>query len=47
MLLFPIAGIIFGSIPAMIVMACHLWTDHLVYIVSLKPRAAASLMNSV
>lgn len=45
MLLFPIAGIIFGSIPAMIVMACHLWTDRLVYVVSLKPRAAASLVE--
>lgn len=24
MLLFPIAGIVFGSIPALVVMACHL-----------------------
>ncbi|GAB7342123.1 hypothetical protein MBLNU457_g0391t1 [Dothideomycetes sp. NU457] len=38
-MIFPIAGIAFGSAPNLVAIFCHLWTDKLVYSVSLKPRA--------
>lgn len=34
----PINGTIFGTIPAVVAEICHLWTDRLVYTVSLKPQ---------
>jgi len=38
-MIFPIAGIAFGSAPNLVAIFCHLWTDKLVYSVSLKPKA--------
>lgn len=34
---FPIAGTLFGSIPAVVALVCHFWTLKLVYSVSKKP----------
>ncbi|KAB8356635.1 hypothetical protein FH972_024212 [Carpinus fangiana] len=36
--MFPVGGIIFGSLPAVVAQVCHLWTDRLVYHVSAKPK---------
>lgn len=39
---FPIAGTVFGSVPAVHAEICHFWTDRLVYRVSEKPMFATS-----
>lgn len=36
--LFPVGGILFGSIPAFVGQICHFWTEDLVYHVSAKPK---------
>jgi len=36
--LFPVAGIIFGSAPAIVALVCQFWTLSLVYKVSKKPQ---------
>lgn len=36
--LFPVAGILFGSLPASIALLCQFWTTALVYRVSKKPK---------
>lgn len=36
--LFPVAGILFGSLPASIALVCQFWTTKLVYRVSKKPQ---------
>lgn len=36
---FPVAGMVFGSIPAMCAQWGHFWTDHLIYQVSAKPMS--------
>jgi hypothetical protein len=38
--LFPIGGFIFGAIPALQAVLSHVFTDRLVYVVSLKPQLA-------
>jgi hypothetical protein len=44
-LLFPIAGILYGSLPMMVALIWQLWTLSLVYKVSKKPkRIPASLV---
>ena len=35
---FPLAGFLYGTLPASIAEVCHLWTDRLVYVVSRKPQ---------
>ena len=35
--LFPVAGILFGSVPTVVVLVCHFWTLDMVYRVSQKP----------
>lgn len=40
--LFPVSGFLFGAIPALVAVTSHLWTDRLVYVVSLKPQGSAS-----
>lgn len=37
---FPIGGFAFGAIPALQAMISHLFTERLVYVVSLKPQIA-------
>jgi hypothetical protein len=36
--LFPVAGIVFGSVPAVVALVCQFWTLGLVYRVSRKPE---------
>ncbi|RMD42807.1 hypothetical protein DV735_g2359, partial [Chaetothyriales sp. CBS 134920] len=36
-LLFPVAGMMFGSLPLLQAAVCHFWTEELVYLVSAKP----------
>lgn len=38
--IFPLGGFIFGAIPALQAVISHLFTERLVYVVSLKPQAA-------
>ncbi|KAN0099806.1 hypothetical protein V8E51_013581 [Hyaloscypha variabilis] len=38
--LFPVAGVLFGSLPASIALVCQFWTTKLVYRVSKKPTRA-------
>jgi hypothetical protein len=38
--LFPLGGFAFGAIPAMHAVVCHMFTDKLTYVVSLKPQFA-------
>jgi len=40
---FPIAGFLYGTLPATIAEVCHLWTDRLVYVVSRKPQFPVKL----
>lgn len=40
--LFPVAGILFGSLPASIALVCQFWTTALVYRVSKKPQRTLS-----
>jgi len=40
---FPIAGFLYGTLPATIAEVCHLWTDRLVYVVSRKPQFPGKL----
>jgi Glycosyl transferase family group 2 len=35
--LFPVAGVVFGTVPALQAQLCHFWTDKLVYTVTAKP----------
>lgn len=42
---FPIAGIIFGSFPAVVAQMCHFWTLKLVYKVSRKPERKGVAMS--
>lgn len=37
-ILFPVAGIIFGTIPAVVALCCQFWGLDLVYKVSKKPK---------
>lgn len=39
---FPIAGTVFGSLPALIAVCCHFYTLKLVYKVSKKPSRVAA-----
>jgi hypothetical protein len=39
--MFPVAGILFGSLPASIALICQFWTTALVYKVSKKPKRGA------
>jgi len=41
---FPIAGFVYGTLPASIAEVCHLWTDRLVYVVSRKPQFPIKLV---
>jgi hypothetical protein len=34
---FPVAGMLFGSVPAVVALVCQFWTLRLVYKVSKKP----------
>lgn len=43
--LFPVAGIIFASIPMAYAQLCHFWTVDLAYTVSKKPQRIGTLMN--
>lgn len=36
--LFPVAGILFGTVPAAVALVCQFWTLGLVYRVSKKPK---------
>jgi len=45
--IFPISGFLFGSIPAAVAITSHLWTDSLVYVVSIKPQAAVESLLSL
>lgn len=36
--LFPVAGIVFGTVPAVVALTCQFWTLSLVYKVSKKPQ---------
>ena len=38
---FPVTGVLFGSIPALVALVCHFWTLNLVYKVSKKPSRMA------
>ncbi|SMQ51797.1 unnamed protein product [Zymoseptoria tritici ST99CH_3D7] len=42
-MLFPLGGFVFGAIPALQAVVSHLFTERLVYVVSLKPRLPAAL----
>jgi hypothetical protein len=41
---FPVAGFLYGTLPASIAEVCHLWTDRLVYVVSRKPQFPIKLV---
>ena len=41
---FPIAGMVFGAVPALHAVFAHFWTDRLVYRVSRKPDFGASMV---
>jgi hypothetical protein len=45
--LFPIGGFAFGAIPALHAAICHLFTDRLTYVVSLKPNFALKQWKDV
>lgn len=36
--LFPVGGVLFGALPALQAVICHVFTERLMYVVSLKPR---------
>jgi hypothetical protein len=41
--LFPLGGFVFGAIPALQAVVSHLFTERLVYVVSLKPTLPSGL----
>ncbi|RFU30120.1 hypothetical protein B7463_g6226, partial [Scytalidium lignicola] len=44
---FPIAGTVFGSVPALVALCCHFWTLRLVYKVSKKPARGGGVRSDV
>jgi len=39
--LFPVAGMVYGTVPAVIALLCHFWTLELKYRVSVKPKSSS------
>lgn len=39
-IIFPVAGVIFGTVPTVVAQMCHFWTEWLTYSVSIKPLEA-------
>ena len=40
---FPVTGVLFGSIPALVALVCQFWTLSLIYKVSKKPSRIAAV----